>query len=362
MNESQPTAWNCVVLTSDRGSVSVEDVIRAAFFRGELRHCWERLLVVLETERRALENGQGSNETAVQEKSEQFRFARDLITAEETERWLEERGLTLEDFSDYFVRHSCTGAPGERVAPQVVDYLSAPEELRDMLRIELLLGADFDRMATQLAWRIAARQSSGAGSGASKIIERQRTLFFERAGVGDATLPSWLGALGTDERWLDEMLELEAAFRSQSEALPTPEARERMLLSMRLPLSRLGLEMMELESRDAAREAFLCVREDGMEMAAVAQEGGYPFRRTELAFEELPIESQQKFLRAAPGEVLEPSDLGEGFQLCRLVEKTEAELTDERVRQRLDHEIVERHFTELASRFVRWVIPPANAS
>ena len=45
------------------------------------------------------------DDAAVAAAAEAFRYEHNLITAEETERWLEERGLSLDDFTDYFVRH-----------------------------------------------------------------------------------------------------------------------------------------------------------------------------------------------------------------------------------------------------------------
>lgn len=50
------------------------------------------------------------DESAISAAAEHFRYCHDLITAEETERWLASRGLTFEDFSDYFARQYCVGA------------------------------------------------------------------------------------------------------------------------------------------------------------------------------------------------------------------------------------------------------------
>ncbi len=44
------------------------------------------------------------DDAAVAAAAEAFRYEHDLITAEETERWLEKRALSLDDFTDYFVR------------------------------------------------------------------------------------------------------------------------------------------------------------------------------------------------------------------------------------------------------------------
>ncbi|MEA3208701.1 MAG: hypothetical protein QOE70_1758 [Chthoniobacter sp.] len=331
--------------------LGVADVLDAAHFRGELEPAWKEVLWLAECEARA---GEEPEAAALQASSEKFRSDRDLITAEETEQWLEERGLTLDDFTDYFVRHYWKEALVGNAEPPALDYLDAPQNLRDLLRAELLINGEFDRQARQLAWRFAARSAQPA----REAIARERARFLERTRLDEATLPAWLARLGRDESWLEEMLQLEAAYRQQSSSLLTTEALEGALELLRIPLTRIKLEIIELEALHAAREAFLCLREDGASMQEVARDGRYPCRRVEVLLEELPAESQQKFLSAAAGEVLEPLARGEGFQLCQLIQKIEPELTDVKVRARAEQHVLNRHFSELVAEHVRWIMPP----
>ena len=303
MGAGETAGWNRTVFATGQWEISIADVIDAAHFRGEIAPVAKR-------EERDVDDA------ALQAVSEQFRTERDLITAEETERWLDARGLTLEDFSDYLRRSFWKNAPGENIPAET-------SGSSDLLRVELLLSGEFDRLAVRLAWRVAAGGE-------------------------------WSGPLGRDE-----MLQLEAAYRQQCAALLTREACARMLHALRLPLTRVELETVDLESEDAAREAFLCVHEDGIAMSDVAKDGRYPYRRDEVACEDLPEESQQKILCATPGEVLEPIERGDGFQLCRLVQKIEPDLADARTRERIEQRILEGHFSELASTCVRWIIPIA---
>ena len=99
----------------------------------------------------------GPDDERLQAMSDQFRYERDLITAEETERWLEDRGLTLDDFNAHFLRHywadtferaSRAGAPRLPLGARRLAGLSSIAEL--------LLSGELDRMAQQLSWRFAA--------------------------------------------------------------------------------------------------------------------------------------------------------------------------------------------------------------
>lgn len=89
-----------VVFQAGQKTITVDDVICAAHLRGELEASWSRVLKYAQSET----SGLGPDQADLQARSEQFRISRDLISAEETERWLDERGLTLDDFSDFLVR------------------------------------------------------------------------------------------------------------------------------------------------------------------------------------------------------------------------------------------------------------------
>lgn len=339
---------------------NVEDVVVAAYFRGELDAWWERALLLDECETQSAEMGD-ADEEALQAASEQFRYERDLITAEETERWMEMRGLSEEDFGDFFTRRYWVEQLGESVKPVWRDFPSAPEELRDLLRAELLMSGGFDRLAYALGCAYAAAEKCAEKAATPEAMEAARREFFARTGLNAETVPAWLAELRRDEAWMEEMLMLQVAERAQRAEVLTAEQCERMLHAMRMELTAVELETIELDSIDAANEATLCVREDGMTMEAVAAEGRYPFKREERRVEEMSPEWQQKLLCAAPGELLEPIAQGDGFVLWRLLGKIEPSLQDVRIRARVEEEILRHHFTELAASRVRWepgFLPP----
>src|SRR5262245_25593974 len=146
--------------------------------------------------------------------------------------------------------------------------------------------------------------------------------------VKTTQLTLWLEELGRDSWELDEMIAIEAAYRTHCDMLLSPEARQRELMALRLHLTRFEIELIELESHDAAKEALFCVREDGMSMEEVATEGRYPYRRAEFLLEDLPEDAQQKYLSVSAGNVLETIPHGDGFELRRLINKFEQKTED----------------------------------
>ncbi len=304
-----------------RGSreYTVREVIDAAHFRGEITPLWQEFLRRKEAAQRGEESDTELDDSVVDEAAIAFRYQYDLITAEETEAWLEARGLTLADFSEYFARIEWGKIYAGRNETPAIPFEDAGEEQRDLFVVDLILSGELDRMAERLAWRVAASE--------------------------------------------DESLEdLEVAYRSQCEKRLTKEARERELGAVRLPLTRFGVEMIELESHDAASEAFMCVRDDGMSMEEVAREGRYPFRRMELVLENIPDEMQQRFLSLTPGSLLEPTPREDGFVLTRLLQKNEPKLDDAEVRARVDQRILARYFADLSSGKIQWRIPSSNGA
>jgi hypothetical protein len=359
MSDSQTTAieGKVIFVCGDR-SFTGREVIDAALFRGELEPAWKNLLRLLAAERRADEHNLEFDEGAIDTAAEQFRYQHDLITAEETEQWLAERGLALGDFSAYFMRHYWRDQ-WDDVEAENLDYFTGPNDTRKLLTDELILSGELERMAGRLSRRIAASCAAAVANVDPQLIEKERAGFFERSGIREEELPGWLERIERDQKWFSEALAMEAVYRRDRSALLSRQAREREIAALRLPLTRFEVETIELDSLDAAREALLCAREDGMSMEEVAAEGRYPYRHPAVLLEEIPEDLQQKFLSVHPGEILEPIARGDGFHLCRIIGKEEPDVDDPIVKDRADQRILERHFSDLTTRHIQWRTPLA---
>lgn len=328
---------------------SVRDVVDAAFFRGELQGVWDGLLQSVAAEKQASEEERELDEAAVGAAAQTFRYDHDLITAEETERWLSDRGLTLSDFSDYFSRQYWSEFMSD-VEPEPLAYTGANTEWRELLVAELMFSGELGRMATRLGWRLAA--AAGGEAPGAEGVRAQVEIF--RGRIAPLTAEQWSASSGRDEEWIEQMARLEANFHHTSEQILTPQARQRELGTLRLELTKVELEVIEFDALDVAREAWFCVRDDGMAMEEVATEGRYPFHREEMLLEDIAPEIQQRFLSVLPGELLEPMELGGGYRLCRMIGKSEPNPDDASVRQRVEQRLLDRHFADLLSRHVHW--------
>ena len=173
--ETLPIDSKVIFLCEDR-SFTVRDVIDAAHFRGELEPAWKDLLRLVAAEHKADAEELEFADEAIDTAAEQFRYQRDLITAEETEQWLAERGLTLSDFSAHFVRHYW-GEQWDDIEPDAVEYFSAPNDLRELLTSEFILSGELDRMAQRLSWRVAARCAAEERPASAELIAEEQARF-----------------------------------------------------------------------------------------------------------------------------------------------------------------------------------------
>lgn len=328
---------------------TARDAIDAAIFWGEFEEKWQTFLRHVAAEERADELELELDELAISAAAEEFRYRHNLITAEETEAWLANRGLTFDDFSDYFAGQYCVGAVGEGFSPEQIGYASANPELRDSFVAELILSGALDDMTIKLMWRLAARCAGNEPTPDAIAAEERK--FLHRVRIEPAQVTNWLEELGRDSQWLSEMLAIEAAYGTHCGRLLVPEARKRELMGLRLHLTRFEIEVIELESHDAAKEALFCVREDGMSMEEVATEGRYPYRRAEFLMEDLPADAQQKYLSVSPGDMLEPLPHGDGFELCRIKKKIEPQLDDPSVKSRVDQRLLDQYFSHLTTKY-----------
>ncbi|MGI8436395.1 MAG: hypothetical protein ACR2NX_05760 [Chthoniobacterales bacterium] len=349
------TNYSRSILTVGDETYTARDVIDAAHFRGEVRHVWEELLRMVACEERALEEDREADEAAIDTAMQTFRYDHDLITAEETERWLAERDLTLSEFGDYFTRHYWGEALREGKSGEAANYFSASTELHDLFLAELMLAGELVRMATRFGWRLAS-EAAGKMEPDEKEIEAQHLELADR--IKPLATEEWAARMNRDEAWINKMSHFEAIFRMVCDSALSPQARKREVSTLRLELTMFDLEILEVDSRDAAHEAVLCVRNDGMTMEEVAEESRYPFHREQRMLEDIAPALHPQFLSVTPGKVLEPMENDGAHTVCRVVAKHEPNPDDPAVQRRVEQRVLDRHFGDAMSQHVHWELQP----
>jgi hypothetical protein len=263
--------------------------------------------------------------------------------------------VSLGEFGEYFTRKYWGRTYGDATHVSAFNYQTAAAEEKDLFLVDLILSGSLDQMAERLSYRIAAQADENSEE-ADAIEERARFLAARRI----TDLAEWLAQFGRDEEWLNEMLTAEASYRRRVAQILTEQALQKELGSLRLNLTRFELETVEVDSKDAAAEVAACVRNDGMEMSEIAEEGRYPFHSSEVLLEDVPSEQQQKFFSVKAGMLFDPILRGDGFEVWRVKTRTEPSLQDATIRARLEKRIIDRCFNELLSKYIDWkfFLPP----
>lgn len=345
-------APNLIVSATPRlGSVSlleagrswtVDDAVVFAAFRGVLDEAIEATLALLAAEAAADEEGLTVDDDDLQRASEKFRYGHDLISAGETERWLGDRGMTIDDWGQWLYQRLCPPA-AERSSDDDV-----PAGFADLLHVHLWLSGSMEQIRKDLARHVAAdRELMARGEPPPPVPSIEA--FARRQRMNASELREWLRCHGRDNDWLEETARMEAAFaRLRSEAL-TPERRDRKLMSMQRSLSSVEVDSLDLDSLEAAREAFLCVRDDHIQLEQVAREAGYRAVRRELRLADAGADGERLFAAAA-GDVVGPLTIEGRYRLYQVLEKRLPSLEDPAVRERIDGIILDELFAELEER------------
>jgi len=352
--EQSLPAYSRVVLFRGPTQYTVQDVLAAAWFLGELEAPWRELLTAIACEESASELDLEADEETLTSMSEEFRYERELLTVEEMERWLAARDLSEDDFSDYLVRRHWRENPPAPVTVEDSKFIEGSPELWERLRVDLLFSGKFDRLVRALSWRLAGMTEEGNTS--PELLNEERERFFERTGLNETSLAETAKTLNPRRGWLEECLQMEACYRHTCDTLLTDEARARAFAVMRLPLTRIKIETLTLRSKNAAQEAALCLRENRLSPDEMAKECGISWERQELFLADCEATLQQDFLSAAPGEILGPKPYNEAFLISRIQAKKEPALTDKEIRARIDRRLLESHFADLSSKNIRCVL------
>jgi hypothetical protein len=240
-----------------------------------------------------------------------FRYEHRLLAAEELEGWLEHWGLTTR---------------------QWVDYLR-----RTLARSEAATGAN-PPPADETIWAQAV--CSGA------LVRAARDLATRAAAA--AALGRTAGSVDTELARMDEAL---VAFEQEAQS---PDAQARTLRLRAADWVRVRFSTLELPTAATAREAALCLREDGLSLTEVAARAGVGVDKRDALIEELDPELAKALLGAAPDELLGPVGVADGFALLSVREKIAPALGDPVIQERLEREVLRRALEREVRNRVRW--------
>ena len=134
----------------------------------------------------------------------------------------------------------------------------------------------------------------------------------------------------------------------------TPEARAKALEARQMDWLRVECDLLELPVEGMAREAALCVREDGLSLDEVAGRAGIQVAERAFLLMDAPAELADPLLSARPGDLVGPASAGDAFYVALVRDKRAPALDDPAIGELLDVEVPRRAIDSEVKKWIRW--------
>ncbi len=264
-------------------------------------------------------------EEAIDEAAAEFRYERELITAEEMEAWLEARGLTPEAWMGSIRRAVLRQLWADDLDAIVAEHPASDEELDEALRTDLLCSGTRRTLAEELAVEAAAAAAStdAPPQGAPADRDALLAILHQRA-----------------DRFRQEVT--------------APETLAREVSSNQMEWIRVECQAIEFAEDTHAREAALCLTEDRLDFADVAGEADVPVEKVIFYLDQLDTDTRSRFLGATVGDVIGPVAVDEVFTVYQVMAKVMPSIDDPEVLRRAEDRLLSRALAAEVNRRVRW--------
>jgi hypothetical protein len=310
--------WGRVVFVAGDRASTWEDVAEHARRRGTWLTLERRTAEDFDASARAAAGGSAPSRDEVRAAEAQFRQARRLIAAEDTERWLAQRQLTISEWRAW-VRRDLS----RRAAPSPTGPAPPPADVpdRDVTAATWVTGwctGILEDLAHDLADRVAAQRA---------MAER-----------------------GTD-------VDPDHAFELLASTAASDQAVKALVASHLLEWMALDGDWLSFPDEDAAREGLVCLREDRMEFDDLAEAVGTPTVRRRTVVADLDPVWRPRFLSSQEGDHLGPVPVDDGIALVAVRAKIMPSVADAEVRERARRLLVARAVERETEKWIRWHEP-----
>jgi len=233
-----------------------------------------------------------------------FRYERRLTSAEEMEAWLARWHLTKDDWLGYLRRSLLRQRYAADLATVMSTYEITDEDVTSATWATAVCSGKLEAFARDLAARLLAVEGAPSGD----LVER-----------------------------LDE---LESAFQTWCERVTSGSALRKAIDSHHLDWVRVDTRWASFPTMEAAREALMCVRLDGMDLSNVSALAGTVVAERRFVLEESEPAIRDELLAATEGEFLGPIASHEGYAVIELISKTMPSVDDADVLARAEAAVI----------------------
>jgi len=327
-----------------------EDVVLDAIRRGK----WAQLEQEAREGFAALEEFDSAEDdefdVAVDEGAQEFRYNRELVTAQEMEHWLAAREVSIREWMEHIRRSVARARTTEGLAALVARHPVDQDQLAEALRVDLICSGAGEELAVELARRAAAA-AAAASSATSDPSEPP-----SESVRAPTRLPPGLSVELAQER-IHLLVRIEEGAEQFRRSSITPEAIRREIGHHHTEWIRVDSRAIAFEDEAGAREAAMCMKEDGLPLDEVAAAAHATVAESRFYLDDLDPEVRPIFMAARPVDVLGPILFEGAHTLFRVVDKVMPSEQDPEILRRAEAGVAARIMAAQAQQRVQWQLP-----
>lgn len=343
------------VFTVGRRKYRWEDVVLAGHLWGDVARLEHRTREAIACHKRLDDGGEALTEAEVEGAAEEWRYERDLLSADDLLEWLTARGIDMDNWLGYIDRLALLTRWSTELDGIVRAYEVSSDEVDAAMYVEAVCSGILGVLAERLAGQAAVYDRLTEPSSRSKTSTKSQRKDLL------AALPAHVkrrGVIGvapaaTRER-ADLVADIVASFDRFVDEIAAPAALEREIEAHALDWTRMVCETVAFSSEEAAREAALLIREDGMRLRQAAKVATAVVRKAAYVLEDVDGELKDRLVGALPGELIGPLDGESGSLLVWVVDRVSPSITDAPILARARERVIRRTIRREISRRVRW--------
>ena len=280
-----------------------------------------------------------------------FRRERRLLAAEDLRVWMGERGLDGQAVQDCLRRAVLRAGAGRQAARDAVaSFPVAASRLAGALPAEAFVSGTLRRCGESLADRAVALAAGEPQPADPRLVDPRLVDALERA--AGAGLDRGFGQDLHDRAAL--VVGADAAYRAFLDRAAGEERIVARLRDRRLDLTKVRFDEVRFGNVDAAREAWQCLRADGMCLPQVAARAGVECIAQEAEIGDLARTLRPGMIAGRPGELVGPLQVDDEWQLAVVHDRRTPTLADREIRRRLTEEVAARALARQAAGRVHW--------
>ena len=283
-----------------------------------------------------------------------FRYQRKLLSAEEAESWLKKRDLTVEMWTEYIQRTVLRRKWAADLDDIVARYAVTEDEIDEAATCEAICSERLTALAHKLAGRAAVFARAETQPEHPAPDARPRPSDHEHIASAFAKLAVPGFPLEYWQERVDWLARVEEAFPPFCAHPVMPDALADEVGAHHFDWIVVDYRFAPFRDEETAREAALCIREDGAGLAELAGRAGSAEDGGRVLLEQAEPELRPYLLGARKGETLGPLRWRDQFVIVQVLEKTLPSVDEPQVRERASEAALSSRIEREVLDRVRW--------